>query len=248
MLERLRQRRAQVLHLEYDFLPRGVRLRRETVRHIAADHAADNQVRCQLACRPGANIGAVSHDRHFVRDLQDLFHLVRDVNDGAAFCLQLTDNLEQVLCLVVRQRRRRFVHDDDLRIVANCLRNLHQLQVGCRQRARQHLRINIQIDLFEQLLRLLDHRLFIDGDPFHGESSQPDVLHYRTVTDRMQLLVDHGNAEVQRLFRRIDDLFLPIQDDFAAILVVDAEQTLHQSRFSRAVFAHQGMYAAGTHF
>ena len=64
----------------------------------------------------------------------------------------------------------------------------------------------------------------------------------------MQLLVDHGNAEVQRLFRRIDDLFLPIQDDFAAILVVDAEQTLHQSRFSRAVFAHQGMYAAGAHF
>ena len=127
MLERLRQRRAQVLHLEDDFLPRRVRLRRETVRHVAADHAADNQVRCQLARRPSADVGAVSHDRYFVRDLQDLFHLVRDVNNRTALCLQLTDNLEQVLCLVVRQRRRRFVHDDDLRVVADRLRNLHQL-------------------------------------------------------------------------------------------------------------------------
>ena len=87
MLERLRQRRTQIVHLQNDFLPRLVRLRRETVRHIAPYHSVDNQVRCQLACRPGSYIRAVSHDRYFIRDLQDLFHLVGDVNDRAAFFL-----------------------------------------------------------------------------------------------------------------------------------------------------------------
>ena len=95
----------------------------------------------------------------------------------------------------------------------------------------------------EQLLRLAVHLAPADLLPL--AASDIDILGDGEIRAERDLLIDRADAEFLRILRRIDadDLIRELND--ARILRVDAGQHLDQSRFARAVFAHQRMNFTG---
>ena len=61
------------------------------------------------------------------------------------------------------------------------------------------------------------------------------------------MLVDHTDAEVQRIARGADGHRLITDIDLALIGEIDAGDHIHQGRFAAAVLAQQGQYLAAAH-
>ncbi|MPM62594.1 hypothetical protein SDC9_109470 [bioreactor metagenome] len=80
---------------------------------VPSNHALDDGSCRKLVCRPGAHILAIAHDGDFVADLQDLFHLMGNIDDGHTSCLQRANDGEQMLHLILRQRGTWLIHNDD---------------------------------------------------------------------------------------------------------------------------------------
>ena len=95
---------------------------------------------------------AVAKHRHLVGDLEQLVHLVGDVDDALALRLQRTDDLEEMLDLALGQRRRRLVHDENVGIVGDRLGDLDHLPVGDREVAHLRFRIDRDVEPLEQRL------------------------------------------------------------------------------------------------
>src|SRR5690606_38663188 len=80
---------------------------------ITPHHHGDKTRRRKLLALQRAHIGAVAQHAASVGQAINLFHTVADVDDRDAFLLEIVDDLEELLRLPRRQRRRRLVHDDD---------------------------------------------------------------------------------------------------------------------------------------
>jgi len=74
-----------------------------------------------------ADQAAVAHHRDFVGDLEDLVHLVRDVDDRHTFAFEVADDAEQMLGFRFGDRRRRLVHHDDRSVAGDRFGNLTSL-------------------------------------------------------------------------------------------------------------------------
>ena len=81
--------------------------------------------------------------------------------------------------------------------------------------------------------------------PLHGVAAQEDVLPHRAGGDGLELLVDHGNAHLQRLHGVGNGHLLPLKEDLPLVHLVDAEHALHQRGLPCAVFPHEGVNRAG---
>ena len=78
---------------------------------VSEQQAAEQADVVGLADQPGADMGAVAQDRDAVRQFEDLFHAVADVDDGDAFRLQAADEAEELGRFLALQISRRFVED-----------------------------------------------------------------------------------------------------------------------------------------
>ena len=229
----------EVLHLQ-DHISGDIVLGGEAVGELPAHHQLDDLAHGQILGLAGGHPLAVAHDGDLVADAEDLVHLMADVNDAAAPVPQHVDDTEQVLHLGLGERGGGFIEDDDLGIVADGLGDLHHLPLGNRQRGHDGLGVHMDIQLVEDLPGALAHGALADHDAAHlGIAAQPKVVHHAAGQRLVELLVDHGDAVLQRLLRVFEVNFLTVQDDGALLLGIDAEQTLHQGGLSGAVFTHQ---------
>ncbi len=80
------------------------------------DHQLDQAALAHAFDRPGADGDPVAQHRVVVRHAEDLFHAVRDEDDGLAGPFPLRDQLEQALDLPVVQAGGRLVQDDQARV------------------------------------------------------------------------------------------------------------------------------------
>ena len=93
--------------------PIAVELLCMVVLHRPADHQPDD-VGIATGCRSGRSPPcAVAEDRDAVAERAHLFQPVRDEDDGAPFVAQAAGDVEQRRDFLRRQRRGRFVHDDE---------------------------------------------------------------------------------------------------------------------------------------
>ncbi len=74
---------------------------------------------------------------------------------------------------------------------------------------------------------------------------QEDVLGHGQMLGQVQFLVDHRDARFDGLGRVCQDLGLSVDLDGAAVRLVDTRKDLHERGLARAVFADQGVDAAG---
>lgn len=112
-----------------------------------------------------------------------------------------------MLDLCIGQRGRRLVHDNNTAVIGYSLGNLNHLHLCNGQVTHLLIRINVQIQLVEQLNAVLPHFFMIDDQSLARCASQPEVFANAALGNRRQLLMDHGNAGIQCL-KRIFELDL----------------------------------------
>ena len=82
-----------------------------------------------------------------------------------------------------------------------------------------------------------------------GESgrflAEKQVFRHRHIGNRIQLLVDNGDAIFAGIPGRANINLLPVDKNNAAIALLVTGEDLHQRGFARAVFPHQGMDLSG---
>ena len=161
VLEGLRVNRGKMLCLEDDVadLMYVIRI---YLRKLTTDHLRDDIVGAHLGCRPGTDIGTISHDGDVVGDPLDLIHLMRDVDHRNALITQLIHNLEEEIYFLIGKGGRRLIEDDDSRFMGNRLCDLDHLHLSDGERAEQRLRIIIETQLLQPAIGLFKHLLVID--------------------------------------------------------------------------------------
>ena len=108
------------------------------------------------------------------------------------------------------------------------------------------------MNLFQHLSGILIHFVMVDhcdrAVMFGGIAAHINVFTNAALGDGLQLLVHHGDALFQCIQRALERNLFALVVNFALIHVVNAEHTLHQCGFARAVLAHQGVNRAGFEF
>ena len=156
--------------------------------------------------------------------------------------LELAHDLEHALHLVHRQRRGRFVHDQDLDVLGDRLGDFHDLLLRRGQVAHQGVGVDLDGELLKTSRARLDHHLGIDDQPLPGFVAQKDVFGHRHRRHQVEFLVDDLHAQAARQVRRHLGVLLPADVDDAAVRLDGAGDGLDQRGFARAVLAQQRMH------
>ncbi len=96
-------------------------------RDLASHHQPDDGVGADLRLVERPHQRAVAQHRDPIAKRIHFIHAMRDIDDGKTIGTQLADQGKQPLALAGRQRRRRLIHDQDLRPGVQRTRDLHQL-------------------------------------------------------------------------------------------------------------------------
>ena len=236
MLERLAG--CQILNLKNNITDFAIYLR-EHVANLTSYHHLYNLVHVEVCCAVCADVLTVTEYADVITDAEDFFHFMRNVDDCNVLGLQIRDNIEQMLYFRLGQSGSRLVHDYDLCIVRYSLCNFYHLLLSYRQISHHIVRIQRQIPLFKQFFCFLACPLVVTHQlVLHREAAKPQVFAYGTIRYRRQLLMDHGNACVHRLQWTLKLHFLAVEDNLARGARLNADQTLHQCRFTCTVFTH----------
>ena len=119
------------------------------------------------------------------------------------------------------------------------------LPVAHGQGGHDGLGVHVHFQRVENLLGALGHQALAHHDARHlGVAAKPEVVLHAAGQGLVQLLMHHGHAVFQRLLGAAEVDLLAVQLDGARVLVVDAEQALHQGGLARAVLAHQSVHGA----
>ncbi len=153
-----------------------------------------------------------------------------DDDDGFAFAAHLAQRVKQVQDLLRREHGGRLVQHQLVRAPAEHLEDLHRLFL-----ADGHL-----IDFFVQIdLHAEGPDRFHRWDPDQTSLPQKDVLPCAEHFDQFEVLMDHSDAQADRVPGRTDISFFSIQQDAARVRLVDAGEHVGERGFSGNVFAQQ---------
>ncbi len=162
----------------------------------AADHHADDLLDGGVGREHRVDVLPVAHHRHPVRDDLELLEAMRDVDDPVAALAQDPGDPEQLVDLRLGERRRRLVHDQDIRVEGERLRDLHHLLLGDGQTGDAGPRVEADVELFEQLRGLAVELLLVQPEATARLAPDEDVLGHREVAHQVELLVDDRDAQV----------------------------------------------------
>ena len=167
-----------------------------------------------------------------------------DVHDPDPTVAELTDDAEQFVDLEPGQRSRGFVHDQDVCLEGERLRDLDHLLLRHGKSRDALARIQAEVQHLEELRRLLVQGPVVQDERQvpTGLAPQEDVLGDGQVRRQIEFLVDHADAEALGgpcagdIGRRTFD------GDHAGVCPVHPGQDLHQRGLAGAVLADQGVH------
>gem|GEM_PF-4263135 len=219
------------------------------MRHVAADHVADDP---RLGDRVALDIGhggAVAQHRQPVGNAGDLVQLVADQDRGDALGAKFHQQVQQLLAVVFLQGGGRLVEDQKLDPLRQCLGDLDQLLLADAEAVDQGLRAFLQSDLGQQCLGPLVGLGPVDHAPAGDLVAEVDVLGDRQQGHQRQFLVDDDDAFGLAVVDAGKARGPALVEDLAlvAAMRVDPRQHLHQRRLAGAVLADQRMDLAGHH-
>src|SRR5918998_6779561 len=198
------------------------------VADLAADHQAHQLVLVQFLDRQGVHDASVAHDRYPVGDAEDLVQLVRDVQDRYALRGEVPYDPEEVLDLLLRERGRRLVHDDHLRVYGERLGDLYPLHLGDRQAGDEPVGVGAQAHTLQQTPGLLGLGPPVDEPEAARLAAHVEVLCYREVGGQGELLVDHRHPQGLRVARAVELDGLAGDLDLTPARPLDLREELHQ--------------------
>ncbi len=190
----------EVPHVE-NLLAARVRRMRIHLVQLAPDHPFDDLVERDVGDRRGRADGpAVAQHHDAIGDLRNLLHLVRDVAHADAGLPQAPDHAEKLGDFLVRQRRGRFIEDEDTRTLRQRLGDFDHLLLSDRDVSHPVGRLDVGYSEFtEEGGRVGVHPAPVDGAEAVGRLAvEKDVFGNRELGDQVELLMDDGDACIHR--------------------------------------------------
>ncbi len=192
------------------------------------------------------DIAAVAKHGIGVGNLKNLRQSMRDVDDPFAARFQPSDCGKKLLRFLFANGRRRFVHENDFGVVTERFCDLNQLNLRDGQIHHELIGANFEFELVEKFLSIPIHRLEVDAaETTKRFSAQIDVFRHGHVRDGAQLLLDYGDARLQRFSRAGICDFFSAPPDVTFVTGVNAHQNFQKGGFARAVAPAKCMHRAG---
>ncbi len=220
--------------------------RRVLFEHGLADHHPD-QFRSvlDLGHRFCFDVFAVTHDRHIISQLEDLVEPVRDVDHRDILLAQGFDDGEQTPDLRFGDGGGRLIHNDDIGLGRDCLRDLHDLFL-CHAQARDEL---CGLDGWLDAVQDTDHPLDLVCLPQEPQGGilhpQGQVLLDSELVDHVEFLEQGADPFLFRIPGTVRFKFFTVQQDAAARALVSAGENLDHRGFPRTVLAEQAHHVPG---
>ena len=213
---------------------------------LAAHHRLSDLARGGVLGDELRRVRAAAQHRDAVGHREDLAQLVGDEDECLALAAELADDREQLVDLLRREHRGRLVEDEQLRSAVQHLQDLDALL----QSERDVLDASARLDHdLEALLELADPSF--DRAPVehrsHALVTEHDVLRHGERRHEHEVLVDHPDAERDRVARSGDAYVLAVEADGAGVRVIEAVQDVHEGRLARAVLADERVDLALVH-
>ena len=136
----------------------------------------------------------VAHDRDAIGDARHFFEPVRDVDDADAARGDLAHDGEQPLDFGGGERRRRLVHDEDLRGVGQRLGDGDDLPASDRKLAHRLVDADVLADDAEPLDRFRAHRRAVEHAPAGQLAAEEQIGGDVEARHEVELLEDRRDA------------------------------------------------------
>ena len=138
---------------------------------------------------------AVAQHRNAVGDAGEFLEPVGNVDDADAVRAQFADHAHEMPDLLLRERGRGLVHDEDARIRAERARDFHELLLGHRESAGFGVGVNARADPLQQCARALPSLVPAHALPC-AALLQPerDIFRHGQLGEKRRLLVDRRDA------------------------------------------------------
>jgi hypothetical protein len=236
-----------VLDLEHR-LPGGRLALDPPQQHRPADHHLGHLVGVGVGGGHGVDHLAVAEHGDPVGDLEHLVQRVGDEDDRLAVGLELAHVGEQLLDLLGDEHGRRLVEDQDVRPPVQQLEDLDPLLLADADVLDPGVGVQRGAEPTGQLLHPALGLAQVEAAPaLVGLGPEDDVLGHREVVDQHEVLVDHADAQLDGLARRVDMLCFAPDQDLALVGLLKAVEHLHQGRLAGPVLADQGVDLALGH-
>ena len=217
---------------------------REFRLQLPSDHQFDQPLAGQRGHRLGGDVFTVTHYRGAVADRENLIKPVAHVDDSKPLAAQVANDGEQLLHLAAAQRSGRFVHDEDAGVLRERLGDFNELLLRNGERTTGRFRIDVRVESAEKSSRRIVFVTLRDEAGACRFAAQENVLARTERWDKIELLVNDGDARARRIVRRRHAELCPIDTNPSGIRAMRAGEHLDERAFARAVFAEQRVHFA----
>ncbi len=116
------------------------------------------------------------------------------------FFLQPGDHREQLFGLVIGERRRRLVHDQNAGVLRQCLGDFDHLLLGDAETMHRDARVDVEADHVEHAFGLGVDAAPVDeaGQPAREFAAEENVLRDIEIGDEREVLENNGDAKFAR--------------------------------------------------
>ena len=190
----------------------------------------------------------VSHNGNDIRYLLYFFQTVRNIDAGNPPPFQFLCLGKQNLAFFIRQCGSRFIQKKHLHIIVHGSRNDKQLFLGNTDFLYLCLRLHIQPEIFDNLLRFLIHLVIIDESSSHRVFVHEKILSHTQFFQHIQILGNHNDSLALGIQYRLEltRLTCQLNRPGESIVGIYACQHFHQCGFpctvSSYVLTHQCVY------
>ena len=142
----------------------------------------------------GLDVFTISQNLDTVGKFEDLLESVGNVNNRYTLFLKQSYDCKHILYFFACKRCGRFVHDQNLGILLNCLRNLYHLLITYCQILDKFIWIDLDLKLCKGFGSLFIHCFPIDRPAMADRSSQEKVLCCGKFSDIIELLINDSDT------------------------------------------------------
>ena len=162
---------------------------------------------------------------------------------------QLEDEIEELLAILIVERCRRLVEDEQAHVLRERFRDLDELLLADAELVDRDARRDIEADALHEVDGFLVALFPIHEPVALAFVAEEHVLHDREIRHERELLMDDDDPFLFAVADRLELARLTVIDDVAFVrpIRVNARQHVHERRLAGAVLAAERMNGAFLH-